>query len=61
MLPHFKKYAESGLLDKNQHARNAMVLFYRDILDIHLEMFNFFRKKSKRPEEKGNLVLPSTF
>ncbi|KAK0635997.1 hypothetical protein B0T17DRAFT_517828 [Bombardia bombarda] len=43
-LPHFKKYAESGIFDNNDQVKGVMCLFYRDILDLHLEMFKFFSK-----------------
>ncbi|KAK3688870.1 hypothetical protein B0T22DRAFT_163143 [Podospora appendiculata] len=46
MLPHFKKYAESGIFDGNDQVKRVMCLFYRDILDLNLEMFKFFQKPS---------------
>jgi hypothetical protein len=51
MLPHFQKYAASGLLDRNDGAKRAMSLFLRDILDLHAAMLHFFQKP-------GNLFAP---
>lgn len=48
ILPQFKKYADSGLLRNNDHVKTMMCLFYRDILDLHLEMFKFYQNKRER-------------
>ncbi|KAF2494438.1 hypothetical protein BU16DRAFT_462815, partial [Lophium mytilinum] len=47
MLPQFRKYAESKMFDQNNEVKSMMCLFYRDILDLHMEMLNFFNKKGK--------------
>ena len=43
-LPQFQKYAE--LFKENQHIKQVLCLFYRDILDFHATVLNFFRKNS---------------
>ncbi|KAH6972433.1 hypothetical protein BKA56DRAFT_677385 [Ilyonectria sp. MPI-CAGE-AT-0026] len=64
ILPQFKRYSESGIFDANEHAKTTMCLFYRDILDLHLEMFKFFQKKafhvlleSLWPQFRGKLAV----
>jgi len=44
-LPQFQEYAE--LFKANQHIKQVLCLFYRDILDLHATVLNFFRKNSK--------------
>jgi hypothetical protein len=44
-LPQFQKYAE--LFKANQHIKQVLCLFYRDILDFHATVLNFFGKNSK--------------
>ena len=43
-LPHFQKYTE--LFRSNQQIRAVACLFYRDILDFHVTVLNFFGKSS---------------
>src|SRR5271170_4580458 len=44
-LPQFQKYAE--LFKANLQIKQVLCLFYRDILDFHATVLNFFRKNSK--------------
>ena len=46
MLPEFKRYVQSGMFDSNDNIKRVMGLFYGDILDLHLELFLFFSKRS---------------
>ena len=45
-LPHFKKYTE--VFRTNTQIRHVLCLFYRDILDFHLTIVQFFDLKGKR-------------
>jgi hypothetical protein len=47
MLPNFKQYAQTGIFDQNSQVKHIMALFYRDILDLQLEMLRFFSLKGK--------------
>lgn len=48
-LPQFKRYSETQMFDNNDAVKRMMCLFYRDILDLHLEMVKFFiHKKGNR-------------
>ncbi|KIW15876.1 hypothetical protein PV08_05926 [Exophiala spinifera] len=42
ILPNFKRYIQTGIFDNNDQVKRIMTLFYRDILDLHLEMLRFF-------------------
>lgn len=44
-LPQFQKYTE--LFKENQHIKQVLCLFFRDILDLHATVLNFFRKNSR--------------
>jgi hypothetical protein len=44
-LPQFQKYAE--LFKENHHVKKLLCLFFRDILDFHATVLNFFRKNSR--------------
>ena len=44
-LPQFQKYAE--LFEESEHIQQVLCLFYKDILDFHVTVLNFFRKNSK--------------
>jgi hypothetical protein len=44
-LPQFQKYTE--LFKQNQHIKQVLCLFFRDILDFHATVLNFFRKNSR--------------
>jgi hypothetical protein len=44
-LPQFQKYTE--LFKENQHIKQVLCLFFRDILDFHATVLNFFQKNSR--------------
>ena|SRR6266487_2872002 len=44
-LPHFQMYAE--LFGSNDKIQRVLCLFYKDILDVHVVMLNFFTLKSE--------------
>ena len=60
MLPQFKRYAETGMFDKNDAVKRVMCLFYGDILDLHLEMLKFFSKKGKENYLFHNFTLTNS-
>jgi hypothetical protein len=46
VLPRFQKYMESGIFDRNDQVKGMMVVFYGDILDLHLHMLRLFQHKT---------------
>ena len=47
-LPHFQNYAQ--LFQQNSAIKQVLALFYKDILDFHRIMMEFFSRKSEYPE-----------
>lgn len=44
-LPHFQSYGT--LFKENSRIQEVLVIFYKDILDFHLHVLNFFSTKGE--------------
>lgn len=44
-LPQFQRYAE--IFGRNDHLKHVLCLFYKDILEFHMTVLDFFHLNSK--------------